>query len=266
MPVPQDYYMSPYVAEFVNTTTNIAYLYLAFYGLRNATRNNQHGVISVSYAALALVGVGSVVFHSTLKYTTQTFDELVMIYATASVLYAIYGLDIQPHYRRALGLFLLALVQVISLTHLFLGESTMHQLTFGVMVLAVAGKCTHLMGQVDDAAAKSQMKRLALVGSATFLCGWFVWLADDYFCPTLLQLRAHAGMPLGFLFELHGWWHILTAHGVYSYMVFVEFLGARTRSPRATGGAAPPRVELVWDAWVIPHIITAARGEARKTR
>jgi dihydroceramidase len=31
-------------------------------------------------------------------------------------------------------------------------------------------------------------------------------------------------MPWSFLLELHGWWHILTAAGAYTFMAMVEGL------------------------------------------
>jgi dihydroceramidase len=31
-------------------------------------------------------------------------------------------------------------------------------------------------------------------------------------------------MPWGFLLELHGWWHVLTAVGAYVFMVMVDSL------------------------------------------
>ena len=37
----------------------------------------------MAYLALAVVGVGSVLFHATLKYEMQLMDEVPMIYSTA---------------------------------------------------------------------------------------------------------------------------------------------------------------------------------------
>jgi dihydroceramidase len=41
--------------------------------------------------------------------------------------------------------------------------------------------------------------------------GYFLWQIDGIYCTELTALRRSVGMPWGFLLELHGWWHGLTA-------------------------------------------------------
>lgn len=37
-------------------------------------------------------------------------------------------------------------------------------------------------------------------------------------------MKRSIGMPWGFLLEFHGWWHILTAVGAYTFIAMVEKL------------------------------------------
>lgn len=54
--------------------------------------------------------------------------------------------------------------------------------------------------------------------------GYFLWNIDYHFCPYVTRFRHSLGLPWGFLFELHGWWHILTGIGAYVGMAVVEYL------------------------------------------
>lgn len=45
-----------------------------------------------------------------------------------------------------------------------------------------------------------------------------------HFCAQLTSFKRRLGLPWGILFELHGWWHILTAISSYTFMAMVEFL------------------------------------------
>lgn len=92
---------------------------------------------------------------------------------------------------------------------------------------------------------------------------------DELRCVQLRALRARVGMPLGFVLELHGWWvptlllcllpsadgltwdrwHVLTAVGVYCYLVFVEYLRLALLSP-----VPARRMRAVWTLGVVPHV------------
>jgi dihydroceramidase len=54
--------------------------------------------------------------------------------------------------------------------------------------------------------------------------GYLLWQIDGIYCTELTALRRSVGMPWGFLLELHGWWHVLTAVGAYVFMVMVDSL------------------------------------------
>lgn len=48
-----------------------------------------------------------------------------------------------------------------------------------------------------------------------FLTGFALWNIDQIFCSDITATKRWMGMPWSFIFELHGWWHILTGVGVY---------------------------------------------------
>lgn len=44
---------------------------LAFYGFQKAIREGKDTIFTLTYASLAVVGIGSICFHATLKYSMQ---------------------------------------------------------------------------------------------------------------------------------------------------------------------------------------------------
>ena len=57
-----------------------------------------------------------------------------------------------------------------------------------------------------------------------FVIGYVLWRMDFTFCSLLTSLKRSIGMPWSFLLEFHGWWHVLTAFGAYTFMILVENL------------------------------------------
>ncbi|OAX79988.1 hypothetical protein ACJ72_05689 [Emergomyces africanus] len=109
-------------------------------------------------------------------------------------------------------------LSVASWAHIRLGDSTLHQIVFGAMVVTVGYRTVKLLTSL-------------ISDQLTLLSGYALWLLDVFACQPLRSVRHTIGLPLAWLFELHGWWHILTAIGVYIVMIVGEFLheGNRTQ-------------------------------------
>lgn len=78
----ENYVVSKYIAEAVNTTTNSAFIILALFSIYHAIHNKLEPRFIFTAFGFLLVGIGSWLFHMTLKYHFQLLDELPMIYAT----------------------------------------------------------------------------------------------------------------------------------------------------------------------------------------
>ena len=50
------------------------------------------------------------------------------------------------------------------------------------------------------------------------LLGYLLWNIDIKYCAELRQLKNRVGLPLAWLLEFHGWWHVLTAIGASQFM------------------------------------------------
>ena len=65
---------SHYVAEPVNTFTNLFFVYLALRGASDANRANLLNRFLWCHLGVATVGLGSFLFHATLKHSMQMLD------------------------------------------------------------------------------------------------------------------------------------------------------------------------------------------------
>lgn len=63
----EDYYVTIYSAEIVNTLTNLLFIALGVKGIRNCLKYGHDTVFLVAFIGYVMVGSGSFAFHSTLK-------------------------------------------------------------------------------------------------------------------------------------------------------------------------------------------------------
>ena len=65
----QDYNITYYCAELVNTLTNLIFVYLGVKGIRNCLQYSPRPSLILAYLGYLTVSVGSMAFHATLKCT-----------------------------------------------------------------------------------------------------------------------------------------------------------------------------------------------------
>lgn len=63
----QNYVVTSYAAEIINTLTNLLFMYLASKGVRSCLKYGHDTVFLVAFVGYVLVGTGSFLFHATLK-------------------------------------------------------------------------------------------------------------------------------------------------------------------------------------------------------
>ncbi|KAG9186900.1 dihydroceramidase [Alternaria panax] len=224
----EDYIITPYIGEFINTLTNITYVIYGLYGLRRVAPKPDGGLIStLAFPYWGLIGVGilSAWFHATLKYCSQMGDDLSMFLAVGAILHQLLCFGATPSERQKYTFYILGSLIPISVYHVWADEIIMHEIAFAVMVFLVSKQTRALIKkQVRDEESKKKLGRMATFGISTGLFGYFLWNIDFHLCAYVTQFKRHVGLPWGFFFELHGWWHVLTAIGAYVGMALVEYL------------------------------------------
>ncbi|KAL6879577.1 ceramidase [Trichoderma longibrachiatum] len=219
----EDYVVTRYVAEFINTLSSLAFVVYGVYGLSRPGRNGQTRARLLSYSGLIGVGICSASYHMTLKYHTQMSDELSMHLLTTPMVYRLLTLKSSPQRTKTVALLLTVLFTVVMVTHMVMDEFLLHATTFGLAVYIIATRTLKLISQqVPDERIRKNLRNIALFGCFNFAFGYFVWLLDGLLCSGLTSLKHSAGLPLAFLLELHGWWHIFTCIGGYVGVALVD--------------------------------------------
>ncbi|KAJ2778958.1 alkaline ceramidase ydc1 [Coemansia javaensis] len=222
----ENYAVSNYIAEFWNTLTNLAMVMLAVLGACSSIRNGHGKRVTAMYAVFLVVGLGSMCFHATLKYSTQLLDELPMLYLCATGLYAIVEIDRKIRYGIKVPV-ALALFQVaITVTYMFWVQNPIfHQAAFAATTLLTICFGYRRLGEMPvTSETRRLLQRLVLHGFLGMCGGFLVWNIDNIFCHRLRSYRTYVGAPLDAVLQLHGWWHILTAYGGGYLLVWVHML------------------------------------------
>lgn len=221
----ENYVVSYYVAEAMNTISNSVFILLAIFAIVSAIRNKHEVRFAIIGLGFMLVGVGSWLFHMTLKYEFQLMDELPMIYATCVPVWSIFSEGKNTRTSWLIGATIFFGSYILTAVYLHYKDPTIHQVAYAIMNVVIVYKSFLLTEtRVADAIARKRLYSTMTYGAVIFLSGFFVWNLDVQLCGTWIDLRRYLGMPYGFLLELHGWWHILTGTGVYYYVVYLEYL------------------------------------------
>jgi len=250
----EDYYATYYSAEIINTLTNFMFIWLAYEGVKSCRKHGHDTVFSVAYFGYFLVGLGSFMFHSTLKYPWQLFDELNMIYTTCLMVYANLSYARSTKVQIGLAVFLVVFCAFVTLYYHYLQDPTFHQNVYAALTFFIVFRSIYTMeytlrpslrkSQESDRVLKQHyclpvptkeqqhyendrdmdilknMWILVAFGISIFLGGFAIWGVDNVYCSKLRSWRRDIGLPWGILLEGHGWWHLMTGIGAYCYIVW----------------------------------------------
>ncbi|KAK5779744.1 alkaline dihydroceramidase PWA37_000954 [Arxiozyma heterogenica] len=258
----ENYVVSPYIAEWSNTISNSMFLLTATYSTWCAYRNGLEFRFLLIGLGFALVGVGSWLFHMTLKYRFQLLDELPMVYATSIPAWSVFcefnwktwrAKTKQASKKRQLlfALTVFSFTTILTYMYLVWHVVLLFQVLYGILTLTVVAISSSfaIFLETKDPLVKKNLYTTMGMGIITFSLGFIFWELDQLFCPLWIHIRRdYLKLPLGVLLELHGWWHLLTGIGVYSYLVFLHYL-------RVLNLQQGDQFTFIWRWGVIPEII-----------
>lgn len=221
----ENYVVTKYIAELVNTVTNSAFIALAGYALVNVIRNRHELRFLLVSLGFITVGFGSWMFHMSLLYEYQLLDELPMIYATCVPYWVVYSHGKTRAESTKVALQISAAAITLTVVYLRFRDPTIHQVSYALLNAVVLFKSMSLKNKyVHDEEAKKRFHKLLIRGLIYIGAGYVCWNTDINFCNLWRGVRRSIGMPYGFLLEGHGWWHLGTGLGVYHYVVYLEYL------------------------------------------
>ncbi|KAH8586692.1 ceramidase-domain-containing protein [Bisporella sp. PMI_857] len=224
----EDYIITEYIAEFINTLTSATYVYYAYYSIKQNKNRKDALLRNFPYLGLAGVGFGSAIFHATLKTYTQWGDDLSMLIATATTFHRLFTFDRSLRTTVISGTLGAIFMSLFIAWHCYEDEIIVHRVLFGIMIITVGQKTRGLINALPPSSSHSprRMRRLATAGAVFFGTGFTLWNIDNEFCGILTAWKREVGMPWSWVLELHGWWHFLTGIGSYIFMKLVEDLTA----------------------------------------
>ncbi|KAF3393028.1 Alkaline ceramidase 3 [Talaromyces pinophilus] len=289
----EDYYATPYSAEIVNSFTNLLFMLLGIKGILNVRKHGHDKVFEIAFYGYLLVGTGSFLFHSTLKYPMQLVDELSMIYTTCLMCYASFSYSRSSPVKIFLAVTLTGLAVFITLYYHYLQDPVFHQNAYALLTTVVVLRSMYTMevalrpkwrkSREEDRLAREKqglpvlskerqeyenvrdlktlktMWFMVVYGLSMFLGGFAIWNLDNFFCSTLRTWRQQIGLPWGILLEGHGWWHLMTGIGAYLYIIWGIWL-------RHVLNKEQDDYTLIWPhTWSFPEIIRAPGVPSKKT-
>ncbi|KAJ2720025.1 alkaline ceramidase ydc1 [Coemansia sp. Benny D115] len=241
----ENYVACKYIAEFWNTTTNLAFFALAAFGIWKVRSSKQEYRFVLCYLGMLIVGLGSWLFHMTLQYQWQLADELPTHAKT--------GTDV------AVALWLFAYSAVVTLVYLRIRKPVFHQVAYGLEVALILVRS--VMHQVEirrtNWHAYREMRQLFWLGVGSFGGAFVLWNMDNVWCAQLRAVRSAVPWAVAPLFQLHAYWHVGTALGCYVSIVFQQYL-------RLVKLERAGEYRLRWLAATVPYIEKHGGGSAKR--
>ncbi|AGO14054.1 AaceriAGR199Wp [[Ashbya] aceris (nom. inval.)] len=248
----ENYVVSYYVAEWANTVSNAWFVALALYQLYSVRRHGLERRFALTAAGFAAVGAGSWAFHMTLRYGCQLLDELPMVYVTCVPAWSVAGELGRGRWAAAV---LAAVAAALTWGYLCVyTDPFLHELVYAAVTGYVV-VCAGYLGRtrVRDAGARRGLAQCMAVGVGLFVAAYGLWQLDVHCCAVWVRVRRqYLGLPLGLLLELHAWWHVLTASGVYCVCVYLMYL-------RQLLHGREEEFQLVWRWRVLPELTRRGR-------
>jgi dihydroceramidase len=223
--------VSYYIAEFWNTISNFNFIGIGLYAAWNCYRlKAEFRDYVTALSAIVIVGLGSMLFHSTLWYSFQLADELPIIYGTCSLVYCFVNLE-HDRYSVLSGTLLTVYSIIVTIVYEWTRYPPFFINAHGVLVfLSVAIPFYQI--QRLKRRYPSQAKQMIFIHLYNLVVYLFafgvIWQIDNGYCDQLREWRNRMPFGLGELSQLHAWWHILSGIGVYgtsSLCLYMRQLG-----------------------------------------
>jgi len=196
-----NYTVTRYCAEAFNASTNILFLYL---GLKGVAKYRHDPILLISYIGYLTVGIGSFLFHATLKYSMQLLDELPMIWTASILLYASLSRSVASPARLATGVTMATVG--ITVFYLYATNPEILFISFGFLLVAVL--IVNLLKKTSESSDNEIISKMKRIGFLMLVFGVVCWMVDRHLCKTLQVWREAIGQPWAILLELHAWWHL----------------------------------------------------------
>lgn len=236
-----NYSISYFFAEFWNSISSLALVAFPLINMYRARKARLSTRFIVAQLAFIFVGIGSTLFHGTLRYEMQMLDELPMVYSMCAYWYILLQDMELPCWRQnwrssvlpqgdsassssssssfscnGLAIFLIAYALFWTFIHSMSAFVVAFQLHFVLLVTLSWVRFTYVFCTRPGYGLPSI--RWMIIGYFVFLIiASTSWLLDQFACPTLSSLPYGLPNP-----QLHAWWHFFVSLSSHLACVIVE--------------------------------------------
>ncbi|KAK8058763.1 YPC1-alkaline Ceramidase [Apiospora phragmitis] len=207
----EDYVVSRYIAEFMNSMTNLPYVYFALRymygpGSRGLFRPRTDFMsVSLLYAdELGMLGLAWALLQGILTVRGRSSSNDRLVNTTLNIVFPLFAAF-----------------------YVWTGKIIYHASAFFIMMVLIVVRVAHLFFWRKPTLPEDKVRvwnARGRISLALLVLAYVLWNIDLEFCAELRQLRERVGLPWAWLLELHGWWHIMTAMSASQFMDTVREL------------------------------------------
>lgn len=204
------YSLSPYIAEFFNSCSSFVYVVVGAYLLYKLRHQNDKAV-NTSALWLVAIGVGSALFHGTMRYSMQLADELPMVGFVLSGMLAKTTVTFHEGVKKwSKHIRIAGCCQALLLVVLY-GYFKLYEIFVNGFALLVVSDVA--LGHVlnNTTGPHVERRKTAWLYAVVFIIlGRVVWETENMYCGTNPQI-----------WPMHSLWHFLSATSAYNAVVHV---------------------------------------------
>ena len=216
-----NYVYSFYIAEFWNTISCIFMSLWACIGLVIAIRRKLEWQFKLLYIITIFLGIGSAMFHASLRYFGQMCDEITMLWFI--IIWGCIIIQIQfPHFN--LLVFIICICYTVFLSFVHYGGA--YIIEFQVHFVLIVILCLlRLLKYYKKKILHILYNHFILLCIGYFIIAACFWLLDQCFCNQV---------KLFFNPQGHAIWHIMNSLGIhygiqYTLALRLQFLGYKVK-------------------------------------
>ena len=218
-----NYEVSFYIAEFWNTITNLGMIIPSIYGMLHCRKLRIETRYTCSFFMLLLVGIGSWMFHMTMKFEMQLLDEIPMLWCGSYMVYCLYTsrYSCWTDGARVAGIVIASNCLAATILYMLNKNPIFFQSMFSIMVISGVLTSIHInYKQYSVLGTKLSFSAVVF----TFV-GFLIWNIDNMYCAQVTQIREKIFREndvlkyFSPLTQLHGWWHFFAALATYTQIL-----------------------------------------------
>ncbi|KAI8873966.1 alkaline phytoceramidase [Ramicandelaber brevisporus] len=229
----EDYEITQYIAEWWNTWSNATFIILALYGLVSSRSLELR--FKLCYLSMVILGIGSTMFHATLRIEEQMYDEVPMVIVLTIFIYSLFSshtkVGAPPRWGLLATLFSICLglwyaYFVVDLSIVFQTGYLIQAVVFytSFWYLFTQFRSSNYAKKSASAASIQSMEYGLWLILRASIPALTVWAIDMFRCEYVIAVREFFNSePINVLLQLHLWWHILSAMAAYNSVVSLRY-------------------------------------------